>query len=60
MKVAALEFPNAPPEAHRALGLFYFKAGEQPKAREALERYLDLKPGGDDHEMIREYLRQLN
>ncbi len=56
----ALEFPNAPPEAHRALGLFYFKAGEKPKAREALERYLDLKPDGDDHEMIREYLRQLN
>lgn len=56
----ALEFPNAPPEAHRALGLFYFKAGEKPKAREALEGYLDLKPDGADHEMIREYLRQLN
>ena len=56
----ALEFPNAPPEAHRALGLFYFKAGEKLKAHTAFEQYLDLKPDGDDHEMIREYLRQLN
>ena len=55
----ALEFPDAPPEAHRALGLYYFKAGEKTKAREALERYLDLKPDGDDHELIREYVREL-
>lgn len=55
----ALEFPDAPPETHRALGLYFLKAGENSKARVALERYLDLQPDADDQAMIREYVRQM-
>lgn len=55
----ALEFPDAPPETHRALGLYYFKAGDSPKTRAALEQYLTLQPNADDREMIRAYIDKL-
>ena len=55
----ALEFSDVPPETHRALGLHYFKAGDSPKARAALERYLALQPDADDREMIRAYIDKL-
>ncbi len=55
----ALEFPDAPPKTHRALGLYFFKAEEKAKARIAWWRYLDLRPEADDQAMIREYIRQM-
>jgi len=55
----ALEFPDAPPKTHRALGLYFFKAEEKAKARAALGRYLDLRPEADDQAMVREYIRQM-
>lgn len=55
----ALEFPDAPPETHRALGLYFFKAGELSKALAALKQYLILQPDALDKAMIHEYIRQL-
>lgn len=55
----ALQFPDAPPETYQALGLYYFKAGDSPKARAALERYLALQPDADDRIMIRAYIDKL-
>lgn len=55
----ALQFPDAPAETHRALGLHYFKAGDSSKALVALERYLALQPDADDQEMIRAYIDKL-
>ena len=55
----ALTFSDAPPETHRALGLYYLKAGDSPEARTALERYLALQPDADDQAMIRAYIDKL-
>ena len=55
----ALQFPDAPPETHRALGLYYYKTKDSPKARAALERYLALQPDADDRKMIRAYIDKL-
>ena len=55
----ALQFPDAPPETHRALGLHYFKAGDSSQALAALKRYLALQPDADDQEMIRVYIDKL-
>jgi len=55
----ALEFSDAPPETHRALGLYYFKTGSSPKARAAVEQYLTLRPDANDRVMIRAYIDKL-
>ena len=55
----ALQFSDAPPETHRALGLYYFKTGNSSKARAALEGYLALRPDADDRKMIRTYIDKL-
>lgn len=55
----ALEFADAPPETHRALGLLFSRAGEKQKARSAFERYLQTRPNAEDRAMIEAYLEQL-
>jgi predicted Zn-dependent protease len=53
---AALEMDNAPPEVHRSLGTVLRQSGENAEATRAFQRYLELKPGAEDAELIRSYL----
>jgi predicted Zn-dependent protease len=53
---AALEMDNTPPEAHRSLGTLLRQAGDNTEATRAFQRYLELKPGAEDAELIRSYL----
>lgn len=50
---AAVQFADAPPEAHRAHGYALTKAGEKEKGQAALARYLELKPEAADAAMVR-------
>lgn len=52
----AVTHAAAPPEAHRSLGLIHMRAGDRDAARPCFARYLELKPGADDREMIRSYM----
>ena len=53
---AALEMDSTPPEVHRSLGTVLRQAGENAEATRAFQRYLELKPGAEDAELIRSYL----
>ena len=55
---AAVQLPDAPPEAWRAHGYALLKAGQQGEGREALTRYLQLKPDASDAGMVRFSLAQ--
>jgi beta-barrel assembly-enhancing protease len=48
------------PEPQRSLGLLYYTSGKKAEARQAFERYLELKPHADDRQQLREYLIELN
>jgi TPR repeat protein len=48
------------PEPQRSLGLLYYVSGQKAEARQAFERYLELKPHADDRQQLREYLRELH
>jgi predicted Zn-dependent protease len=50
---AATALADAPPEAWRARGFAWLKTGNKPKAGEALNRYLGVKPDAPDAAMIR-------
>jgi hypothetical protein len=50
---AAIEFPDAPPEAWRAHGYALLKAGNKSEAGEALRRYLAMEPDAPDAAVIR-------
>jgi predicted Zn-dependent protease len=50
---AAVEFPDALPEAHRAHGYAQIKAGNPETGRRALARYLELNPNAADAAMVR-------
>lgn len=56
----AVALPDAPAEAHRALGLLLTRAGDKAGARSAFARYLEIRPQADDREMISEYLKKLD
>jgi predicted Zn-dependent protease len=53
---AALEMDNTPPEVHRSLGTVLRQTGDSAEATRAFQRYLELKPGAEDAELIRSYL----
>jgi beta-barrel assembly-enhancing protease len=53
---AALEMDHTPPEVHRSLGTVLRQTGENAEATRAFQRYLELKPGAEDAELIRSYL----
>lgn len=50
---------DAPPQAHRALGLLHRQQGQNGPAREALQRFLELAPDAPDAALIRSHLEQL-
>ena len=50
---AAVEFPDAPPEAWRAHGYALLKAGQREQGKAALTRYLTMAPQAGDAAMIR-------
>lgn len=56
---AAVTYVTAPPEAHRSLGLIHLREGNREAARPCFARYLELKPGADDREMIRSYMGEI-
>ena len=47
-------------EPQRSLGLVYYTTGKKAEARQAFERYLELKPYADDRQQLREYLIELH
>ena len=47
------------PDPFRQLGLLYYQAKDNDKAREAFQRYLALKPDAPDGRRIKEYLVEL-
>jgi predicted Zn-dependent protease len=47
------------PDPQRSLGLLYYITGKKAEARQAFERYLELKPHADDRQQVREYLMEL-
>ena len=53
---ASLEMDNTPPEVHRSLGTVLRQTGDSAEAARAFQRYLELKPGAEDAELIRSYL----
>ena len=55
---AAIEFPDAPPEAWRAHGYALIKAGQATDGHAALAHYLDAKPHASDAAMVRFSLAQ--
>ena len=55
---AAIQLPDAPPEAWRAHGYALLKAGQREQGKQALGRYLALAPQAKDAAMIRYSLAQ--
>jgi beta-barrel assembly-enhancing protease len=56
----AAEHDPSYPEPQRSLGLLYYISGQKAEARQAFERYLELKPHADDRQQLREYLLELS
>jgi beta-barrel assembly-enhancing protease len=56
----AAEHDPSYPEPQRNLGLLYYTRGKRAEARQAFERYLELKPHADDRQQVREYLLELH
>ena len=56
----AAEHDPSYPEPQRSLGLLYYTRGQKAEARQAFERYLELKPHADDRAQVREYLLELH
>ena len=55
----ALEFPDAPLETHRSLGLVLARTEGRVEAGEALVRYLEQHPDAEDREMIKSQIDDL-
>lgn len=53
---ASLGMDDTPPEVHRSLGTVLRQSGDNAEATRAFQRYLELKPGAEDAELIRSYL----
>ena len=54
----ALRFDDAPPEAHRALGLVYWSMKQGEEAHAAFANYLEAAPEAQDRQMIEYYLER--
>ena len=52
----AVAYPDAPPEAFRWHGLSLMKRGRQSEGRQALSRYLSMKPDAADAPFIRQMI----
>ena len=55
---AAVQYPDAPPDAWRWHGIMLQKSGRIPEARGAYQRYLALAPNAPDAPFIRQQLQQ--
>jgi beta-barrel assembly-enhancing protease len=55
----AIELNASYADPYRALGMIHFKSGQKTEARQHLERYLTLNPGGPDRAYIEGYIRSL-
>ncbi|MFQ5692689.1 MAG: tetratricopeptide repeat protein, partial [Nitrospinota bacterium] len=55
----AIELDPELAEAHRAIGLLYYKKGDKEKAKKAFRRYLELKPKAKDRDQIKDYIVEL-
>ena len=55
---AAVQYPDAPPDAWRWHGIMLQKAGRIPEARNAYTRYLAMAPNAPDAPFIRQQLQQ--
>ena len=55
---AAVQYPDAPPDAWRWHGIMLQKAGRLPEARIAYSRYLAMAPNAPDAPFIRQQLQQ--
>ena len=55
----AVELNDSYPDPYRALGMIEFKRGQKTEARQYLEKYLTLNPGGPDRAYIEKYIRSL-
>ena len=55
---AAVAFADVPPEAWRADGYALIKSGQRDEGRQALSRYLELRPNAKDAAMVRFSLAQ--
>ena len=55
---AAVQYPDAPPDAWRWHGLMLQKAGRTAEARQAYSRYLAMAPNAPDAPFIRQQLQQ--
>lgn len=54
----ALKFRDAPPEAHRSMGLIYWSMKREAEAHAAFRDYLAAMPGASDRQMIEYYLER--
>ena len=55
---AAVQLPDAPPEAWRAHGYALLKAGQAEPGKRALQRYLAMRPAASDAAMVAYLLAQ--
>src|SRR5262249_22630192 len=55
----ALEFPDAPPETHRSLGLVLAQTGERVEAGEAPARHLQQRPHAEGPEVNKSQINDL-
>jgi beta-barrel assembly-enhancing protease len=55
---AAVQYPDAPPDAWRWHGIMLQKAGRIPEARTAYSRYLAMAPNAPDAPFIRQQIQQ--
>jgi Tfp pilus assembly protein PilF len=46
-------------EAHRGIGLLYYKNGQNNLARDHFKKYLELNPGAKDRAYIEQYLHEI-
>lgn len=53
---AAQTMREAPPELYRSMGLVLRRLGDEREASSAFRRYLELRPGAVDAELVRSYL----
>jgi predicted Zn-dependent protease len=55
---AAAPMPGTPPELYRSLGLVHRQLGQPQEAFAAFSRYLELRPGAADADLIRAYVKE--
>lgn len=53
----SIELPNTPAESYRAVGLIYLKQSKVAQAREALSRYLQVRPDATDKKLINHMIK---